>query len=79
MAKHSSASRVEVHAELADGRVWLEVVDDGVGIPDGSVSRADGHIGLQVLADTVADLGGSLNVGPGVSGGTVVTAHLPSS
>ncbi len=79
VAKHSSASRVEVHAELADGRVWLEVVDDGVGLPDGSLARADGHIGLQVLADTVADLGGSLNVAPGVSGGTVVTAYLPSS
>jgi PAS domain S-box-containing protein len=71
--KHARATRVAVRAAIADGLLTLEVRDDGIGGAD-----PQGH-GLLGLADRVDALGGRLRIGPGVDGGTVLTAWLPAS
>jgi signal transduction histidine kinase len=70
VVKHSGATRAEVRAQLADGRLRLEISDDGIGGAD-----PNGH-GLLGIADRAAALGGRLDVET-TAGGTVVSATLP--
>ncbi|WP_241004311.1 histidine kinase [Conexibacter sp. SYSU D00693] len=74
-AKHAAqagASRAWVRASDCDGRLLVEVGDDG---PGGAAVGAGS--GLTGLADRVAVLGGTLEVVSPVGGGTVVRAGLP--
>ena len=57
IAKHGSASQVQLSAEHAGGEVTIEVADDGVG---GAVVGEG--TGLQGLLDRVETLGGSFGV-----------------
>jgi signal transduction histidine kinase len=71
-AKHASANRAEVVLAGSDGRLTIEVGDDGIG-----GARLDGGSGLRGLADRVAAFEGRLEVEsrPGV--GTRVRAEIP--
>jgi signal transduction histidine kinase len=71
-AKHARASSAAVEVRQADGRLVVEVVDDGVG---GADTR--GGSGLRGLADRVEALGGELRVWSPVDGGTRVRAEIP--
>jgi PAS domain S-box-containing protein len=73
VAKYAQASAVRVRVTADDGRVGVEVSDDGVGGAD-----ASGGSGLRGLADRVESLGGSLEVSspPGV--GTTLRAEIPA-
>jgi signal transduction histidine kinase len=71
VAKHAGANSAEVALELADGRLRVEIVDDGRG-------GADPHgTGLQGLADRAAALDGSFTVVSPVGGGTRIITELP--
>lgn len=72
VAKHSGATAATLRAWAADGRLAVEVVDDGVG----GASVAKGH-GLAGLADRVAALDGSLGVESPDGGPTTVRAVIP--
>lgn len=74
VAKYSEASAVEVRAERQNGRVLIEVADDGVGGAD----PAQGS-GLRGLADRVEALDGRLEIVSGLGAGTRVTAVIPLS
>jgi signal transduction histidine kinase len=71
VVKHSGAARAEVGIKRNDGRLLVEVRDDGSGgaDPDGS--------GLRGLADRVAALDGRLEVDGSTGRGTVVRADIP--
>ncbi|MDA0164240.1 PAS domain S-box protein [Solirubrobacter ginsenosidimutans] len=71
VAKHARAARATVAARVEDGRLRVEIRDDGVGgaRPDGS--------GLQGLRDRLAALGGRLQVECPPDGGTLVAAAIP--
>jgi signal transduction histidine kinase len=71
-AKYAHASSVAVEVRQADGRLVVEVVDDGVGGADTS-----GGSGLRGLADRVEALGGKLRVWSPAGGGTRVEAEIP--
>ena len=71
VVKHSNAESAMVRASVEDGRLQVEVRDDGIGGAD-----PDGH-GLVGMADRVSALGGRLSVQSPAGGGTVVTATLP--
>ena len=70
-AKHAHAATITINAQQHDGRLLVEVGDDGVGgaDPDGS--------GLRGLADRVAALDGRLHVHSPPGQGTRITAELP--
>jgi signal transduction histidine kinase len=71
-AKHSGASSIAVAGRLRDGRLRIEVTDNGRG-------GADGHwgSGLQGLVDRLATLNGRLAVHSPVGGGTQLWAEIP--
>jgi len=71
-AKHSQASRLTVTGWVHDGRLTIEVADNGRGGADGNWGS-----GLQGLTDRVATLNGWLTVQSPVGGGTRLRAEIP--
>lgn len=71
-AKHSGASSIAVAGRLSDGRLRIEVTDNGRG-------GADAHwgSGLQGLVDRLATLNGALTVHSPIGGGTRLWAEIP--
>jgi PAS domain S-box-containing protein len=72
VAKYAHASAVRVAVSAGDGRVSVEVSDDGIGGADASSGS-----GLRGLADRVEALGGSLAVTSPVGAGTTLRAEIP--
>jgi PAS domain S-box-containing protein len=72
VAKYANASAVRVTVTAGDGRVAVEVSDDGVGGAD----PASGS-GLRGLADRVEALGGTLAVTSPAGAGTTLRAEIP--
>lgn len=73
VARHASASAVELVLEQGDGGVWLRVRDDGVGIPAGA-----GGVGLRGMRERAALVGGRLAVTPVPGRGTEVALWVPA-
>jgi signal transduction histidine kinase len=74
VAKHAAASRVTVTVTAAtgDGRVRVEIADDGIGGADPA-----GGSGLRGLADRVETFGGTLRVESVPGRGTRIAAEIP--
>jgi signal transduction histidine kinase len=72
VSKYAHAERATVRVERIDGRLLIEVVDDGIGGAD-----AGGGSGLRGLSDRVAALSGTLEVSSPPGQGTQLRAHLP--
>ena len=74
IGKHAGAETASVSVTAADGRLTVEVSDDGVG-----GAALDGGSGIQGLADRVGALSGQLAVDSPPGAGTRVTAVIPLS
>ncbi len=72
VAKHAQASRVSIRAREMDGRLVVEVVDDGVG-----GARPSPGSGLDGLRQRVETTGGRLKIEDRREGGTRLLAELP--
>jgi signal transduction histidine kinase len=72
VARHAQADAAQVRVVLADGRLALTVVDDGVGI--GEVTRASG---LDNMRQRAEELGGSLTIEATEPHGTTLTWTVP--
>jgi signal transduction histidine kinase len=72
VAKHAAAPRVAVSVTASDGRVRIEIEDDGVGGADPGRGS-----GLRGLADRVETAGGTLQVTSIPGHGTRLTAEIP--
>jgi signal transduction histidine kinase len=72
VAKCAQASTVRVAIAATDGRLVVEVMDDGVGGADASAGS-----GLRGPADRVEALGGSLDVASPPGSGTSLRAEIP--
>jgi signal transduction histidine kinase len=73
VAKHASAMKASVALTQHDGRLAVEVSDDGAGGAD--LGRGTG---LRGLAERVAAIGGRLEIDSNFGHGTIVRASLPS-
>jgi PAS domain S-box-containing protein len=76
VAKHAAATEAAVTVAVADGRLRIEVRDDGCG---GAHLATGGAGGLPGLHDRLAALDGTLAIESPPGGGTVVRAELPVS
>ncbi len=74
VAKHASASEVDVRAQVTDGVLELRIEDDGVG----GAEPAEGS-GLTGLADRVEAVGGSIAITSPRGRGTSLRVQLPLS
>lgn len=72
VAKHAGAERARVSIARVDGRLAVEVRDDGCG---GAATAPGG--GLEGLADRVGTVGGKLSVTSSPAAGTTVRAEIP--
>jgi len=70
-AKHAEAASVTISVSQSSGRVFLTLVDDGVGGADPRKGS-----GLRGLADRVEALGGHLSVQSPIAGGTQLDATI---
>ena len=74
--KHAGASRIGVRLDAGDGRLVLEVEDDGVGFePDGRETRAR-SLGLTSMQERAERLGGRLAISSAPGRGTTVRLEL---
>jgi signal transduction histidine kinase len=78
--RHSSSPAAHVHLDVTDGRVHLQVSDQGTGIPPRRQEELSRHgrigVGLRGIRERVAQLGGELQI-ESSPGGTTITADLP--
>jgi signal transduction histidine kinase len=72
VGKHAEATSATVEVARMDGKVVVEVIDDGIGGAD-----TERGTGLRGLADRVEALGGRLRVWTPTGGGTRVRAEIP--
>jgi signal transduction histidine kinase len=72
VVKHAQAGAAIVALERHDGRLVVDVSDDGRG---GATAGADG--GLQGLVDRIAAVGGTLTITSGHGAGTTLHAEIP--
>lgn len=74
IAKHARAQRVQVRAREGDGRLNLEIHDDGVGFFEGEVRQSEG---LKNMRRRAAHIGGTLAIMSGAGKGTTITLSVP--
>ena len=77
VAKHAHAQSAEVSVAIEEGRLRIEIRDDGVGGAVAGTTPAEGT-GLTGLADRVAAIDGTLSVVSPSGGPTVLTLLLPA-
>lgn len=74
VARHARASRAWVRLRQ-DRALWLEVADNGDGMPAGFVAG----VGLASMRQRAAELGGTLTIESRADGGTTVACRLPGA
>jgi len=75
VARHAGATQVDVRLGARDGRLEMEVADDGVGLPE-AMPRA-GSLGLLGMSERARRLGGECEVRRRAPRGTVVSLSIP--
>jgi signal transduction histidine kinase len=78
--KHADPTRIDVTVGRDNGRLVLEINDDGVGIDSAEADRAvqAGHLGLATVRRRVEDAGGELEIATRADGGTRSRVVLPT-
>ena len=74
--RHSGARNIRITLDRNDGETVLRIEDDGKGLSSDAAQA--GGMGLRTMRYRAGLIGGTLEVGPGPSGGTRVVCRLPS-
>ena len=75
--KYAGASHVKLSLTRKNAGLWLQVMDDGVGIPHDTIITSRSH-GLLGMRERALLLGGSFNIKPGDgSRGTSIEVFIP--
>jgi signal transduction histidine kinase len=77
-AKHAGPGRVHVEVRRTAGRLAVEVVDEGRGVPAAGPDGPPGH-GLVGMRERVTAAGGTMAAGPDSDAGWRVRVELPTS
>jgi len=75
VARHAGATSIDVRLWLERGQLRLEIVDDGVGLPENASERAS--LGLLGMRERARRLGGDCVVQRGAPKGTRVSVTVP--
>ena len=75
VVRHARARNCLIRLKIEDG-LWVEIVDDGVGLPTIRDPERAG-VGLASLRERAAELGGTCSIECPVGGGTRILAHIP--
>lgn len=73
--RHAKARSISVRLERRAGGIRMEIVDDGVGLPD--TASAGGGMGLNGIRSRIQAMGGVVEIGPGDGKGTAVVVEVP--
>jgi signal transduction histidine kinase len=76
--RHAGAECIAVRLEGADGRLSLEVSDDGSGFDPGRAELRSKHLGLTSMEERARELGGRLRVESAPGAGTSVRLEVPA-
>lgn len=76
--QHAQARTIDVVLSFEEPALRLVVEDDGSGFDPAATPRADGHFGLRGMRERVEQMGGTLQIGPGRTGGTRVEVRVDS-
>lgn len=76
VSKHSRATAVSLKFVAADGRVGLEIRDNGIGFDVGEAGATDRH-GLRNIKERARSLGADMFIDSKVTQGTTVRVELP--
>ncbi len=74
--KHAHATQVDIHLHVSDGELVLEVIDNGIGIPDERRNNPR-SFGLLGMSERMASLGGSFHLASRSGKGTMVRVKVP--
>ena len=75
-SKHAKAGSISIHLECTDGRLQVDVQDDGIGIGSEGI-RSSGGLGLRIMEHRCGLIGGTLSVRRRESGGTLIRCMVP--
>jgi signal transduction histidine kinase len=76
VAKHAQARHVDVQVFAADGRLTLEIRDDGVGLAPADLGKLE-SFGVRGMQERVHHLGGWLDVNGAPGKGTTIMLSIP--
>jgi two-component system CheB/CheR fusion protein len=76
-AKHAHPKSIVIRLEDSDGRIALNVDDDGIGI--GTRNASAPSMGINIMQYRAGEIGARLGFGAGPHGGTCVSCLLPWS
>jgi signal transduction histidine kinase len=74
--KHGKARRVTISLAADAETIYLEITDDGAGLP---AHPNSGGLGLQIMAHRAGMIGGDFKIEPLPGQGARVTCTLPAS
>jgi signal transduction histidine kinase len=78
--RHAGPATASVHVCYGDGDLRVEIADTGRGAPprseESGISAGSGH-GLRGMRERAAAAGGTIEIGPGPTGGFLVAARFP--
>jgi signal transduction histidine kinase len=75
--RHAGAGRVAVRLAVPDGRIVLEVADDGAGFDPGDPELRATHLGLTSMEERARRVGGRLEIDSVPGRGTAVRLEAP--
>ena len=76
--RHSSAKRIAVKLGGADGRLFMQVTDDGCGFDPAGPEVRGQRLGLTSMEERATELGGTLKVTSEIGSGTTVRLDMPT-
>lgn len=74
-ARHSQATAILLNVHKHNGRIEMEVRDNGIGLPAGEMNKTG--LGLRGMQERVRDLGGKIAISSRPREGTTLAVELP--